>query len=201
MRSLFNTVRAAVGIFAGTSVEDLVVLTALFLCSRALGRPRPWQICAGWYTGIAVLVVISGAAALGLVLIPEDWIGLLGIAPLSIGVYKLIGTIRARGSGVVSRPVMAAGVVAIAGLAISNGGDNIAVYVPVFRAVGLRDSIIMVAVFAVGVAVWCLAARLLGSHKKAVEMIELYGHWIVPAVYITVGAVIIASSGVLGRLG
>ncbi len=201
MGALFDTVRAAVGIFAGTSVEDLVVLTALFLSSRALGRPRPWQICAGWYTGIAALVVISGAAALGLVVIPEEWVGLLGIVPLSIGVYKLIETIRARGRGVVIRPVMAARVMSVAALAISNGGDNIAVYVPVFRTIGLAKSLVMVSVFAVGVAVWCLAASLLGSHKKIVELIELYGHWIVPAVYIVVGVAIIVNSGTVSRLG
>jgi cadmium resistance protein CadD (predicted permease) len=201
MRSLFDTVRAAVGIFAGTSVEDLVMLTALFLSSRAVGRPRAWQIWAGWYTGIAILVVISGAGALGLVLVPGDWVGLLGIAPLSVGVYKLIETIRARGSGVVIRPVMAAGMMSVAGLAISNGGDNIAVYVPVFRTIGLWESMVMVAVFAAGVAVWCLAASLLGSHKKIVEMIELYGHWIVPAVYIIVGVAIIINSGIVRRLG
>jgi cadmium resistance protein CadD (predicted permease) len=201
MRSLFDTVRAAAGIFAGTSVEDLVVLTALFLSSRAVGQPRLWQIWAGWYTGIAILVVISGAGALGLVLVPGNWVGLLGIAPLSVGVYKLIETIRARGRGVVIRPVMAAGVMSVAGLAISNGGDNIAVYVPVFRAVGLWESMVMVAVFAAGVTVWCLAASLLGSHKKIVEMIELYGHWIVPAVYIIVGVAIIVNSGIVRRLG
>jgi cadmium resistance protein CadD (predicted permease) len=198
MSSVLDTVRAAVGIFAGTSVEDLVVLTALFLSSRATGQPRPWQIWAGWYTGIAVLVVVSGAAALGLVFVPRDWLGLLGVVPLSVGVYKLVAAIRARGRGVVLRPVMATTMMAVAVLAISNGGDNIAVYVSVFRTIGLPRSMIMVAVFAAGVAAWCLAASLLGSHKKIVEMIELYGHWIVPAVYIAIGVLVLVTSGILG---
>jgi cadmium resistance protein CadD (predicted permease) len=201
MSSLFDTVRAAVGIFAGTSVEDLVVLTALFLSSRATGWPRWWQIWAGWYTGIAVLVVVSAAAALGLVFVPREWIGLFGLVPLSIGVYKLVATIRARGRGVVPRPVMATKMLTVAALAISNGGDNIAVYVSVFRTVGLARSMIMVAVFAVGVAVWCLAASWLGSHKKTVEMIELYGHWIVPLVYMVIGVLVLWNSGILDRLG
>jgi cadmium resistance protein CadD (predicted permease) len=200
MLSVFDTVRAAAGIFVGTSIEDLVLLTALFLSFRAIGRPHRWQIWAGWYIGIAVLVLISGAAAIGLVIVPGDWVGLLGLVPLSIGVYKLIGTIRARGRGVAVQPVIAAGVTSVAGLAISNGGDNISVYVPVFRTIGLARSLVMIAVFAVGVAIWCLAATLLGSHKKIVEMIELYGHWIVPAVFIVVGSAIIVSSGVIHRV-
>jgi len=200
MSSLFDTIRAAVGIFAGTSVEDLVVLTTLFLSWHTLGRPRPAQVVLGWYLGIATLVGVSAAAALGLVLVPGHWVGLLGLAPLSIGVYKLIKTIRAVRRAVRVRPVMASGVLAVAGLAISNGGDNISVYVPVFRTIGVQRSLVMVTVFAAGVAVWCLAAQLLGSHKKIMEMIELYGHWIVPAVYMIVGSAIILDSGVLQRL-
>lgn len=198
--SVLDTIRAAAGIFAGTGVEDLVVLTALFLSSRATGRPRPWQIYAGWYAGIAVLVVVSVAAALGLVLVPQDWVGLLGLVPLTIGVAKLVAAIRARGRGVPHRPVMAAGVMAVAALAISNGGDNIAVYVSVFRTVGPARSAIMIAVFAVGVAVWCLAASLLGSHKKIVEIVEVYGQWIIPAVYIAIGVLVLTDSGRLAAI-
>jgi cadmium resistance protein CadD (predicted permease) len=46
-----GTVGAAVVLFAGTNVDDLVVLTVLFLAGRATGRPRPWQIWAGQYAG------------------------------------------------------------------------------------------------------------------------------------------------------
>jgi cadmium resistance protein CadD (predicted permease) len=47
-----GTVVAVVGVFAGTNVGDLIVLTVLFLSCRATGTPRRWQIWAGKYAGV-----------------------------------------------------------------------------------------------------------------------------------------------------
>jgi cadmium resistance protein CadD (predicted permease) len=200
MSSLLITARAAIGIWVGTSIEDLVVLTTLFLSFRATGHPRPWQIVAGWYTGIACLVAISSTVALGLIFVPEKWVGLLGFIPLSIGIYKLAETIRSRKKISKVKQVMATRVVAIAALAISCGGDNVSVYVPVFRTVGPAQSAEMVAVFAACLAVWCTVASLLGSHKKLVALVEAYGHWVVPFVYLTIGSLIIADTGLFTHL-
>ena len=52
---------AAAGVFAGTNVDDIIVLTVLFLAARTSGRPRPWQIWVGQYAGIAVLVALIGS--------------------------------------------------------------------------------------------------------------------------------------------
>src|ERR1700761_2201704 len=200
MSPLLITVRAAIGIWVGTSIEDFVVLTTLFLSFRGTGHPRPWQIVAGWYTGIACLVAISSTVALGLILVPENRVGLLGFLPLSIGIYKLVETVRSRKNRSKAKQVMATRVAAIAALAISCGGDNISVYVPVFRTVGLSKSAEMVAVFAACLAVWCTAASLLGSHKKLVALVEAYGHWIVPFVYLAIGSLIIADTGLFTHL-
>lgn len=70
MREPAATVAAAVGLFAGTNVDDIIVLTVLFLTWRASGRPRPWQIVTGQYLGVGVLVAVSAVAALGLAVVP-----------------------------------------------------------------------------------------------------------------------------------
>jgi hypothetical protein len=53
---LAATVTAAAGVFAVTNIDDIIVLTVLFLTSRSTGQPRPWQIVAGQYLGIGLLV-------------------------------------------------------------------------------------------------------------------------------------------------
>jgi cadmium resistance protein CadD (predicted permease) len=58
----------------------------------------------------------------------------------------------------------------------------------------------MVAVFAICLAVWCAAASLIGSHKRLVEFIEQYGHWIVPVLYMAVGVLIMVNTGLFTRL-
>lgn len=99
MGAVLVTASAAAGLFAGTNIDDLVVLAVLNASSRAGGRPRRWHIWAGQYAGIAILVAVSLAAARGLTLIPEGWIWLLGLLPLSLGVRKLVIAIRARRAG------------------------------------------------------------------------------------------------------
>jgi cadmium resistance protein CadD (predicted permease) len=91
-------------------------------------------------------------------------------------------------------------VLPVAGVTIANGADNISVYTPMFRTIGLTAGLLTVAVFAVGIAVWCLAGSWLGSHQKVVAVVLRYGHWMVPVVFMTIGAVIVLQSGVLTRL-
>ncbi|MEV4418145.1 cadmium resistance transporter [Catellatospora sp. NPDC049609] len=193
MDHLGGTVAAALALFAGTNVDDLIVLTVLFLSGRATGRPRPWQIWTGQYAGIAALVAASAAVAAGLAVVPDRWVGLLGLVPLALGVTALVRSLRARAGGA-EPPAVATGALAVAGVTIANGADNIAVYTPVFRTVGVTDSLVTIAVFAVLVAVWCLAATWLGSHPRVVGAIERWGHWLVPAVFIVIGLVILAGT-------
>lgn len=191
------TVGAAIGMFAGTNVDDIIVLTVLFLSGRTGGAPRARQIWAGQYAGVGALVLVSVVAALGLTVVPDAWIGLLGLVPFALGVRGLVGAVRA-GDG--DPPPVASGTVAVAAVTIANGADNIAVYTPVFRTIGPGATAVTIAVFAAGVALWCLAGSWLGSHKKVIEVVERYGRWLVPIVFMAIGAVIVVGSGVLARL-
>ncbi|MBC2644903.1 MULTISPECIES: cadmium resistance transporter [unclassified Rhodococcus (in: high G+C Gram-positive bacteria)] len=195
---MIGTIAAAVAMFAGTNIDDIVVLTVLFVASASGGRPRPWQIAAGQYLGLITLVAISVVAALGLVIVPEDWVGLLGLLPLSLGIWGLIRGLRDDGDG--ESAVVATGLASVAAITIANGADNIAVYTPVFRTLGAPQTAVTIAVFLVCVGLWCAAGRLLGTHKKVIATLERVEHWLVPAVFIGLGVIILLESGVLGRL-
>jgi cadmium resistance protein CadD (predicted permease) len=183
---VLRTIAAAVAVFAGTDIDDLIVLTVLFLAGRAAGRPRARDIVTGQYLGIAALVVASAAAALGLLVIPDRWVGLLGLVPLALGIR---GLLAARDNE--QQPV-ATGVLSIAALTIANGADNISVYVPLFRGIGPGASALTIGTFAVMVAVWLALAYWLGSHRRIVEAVERFGHWLVPVVFIVIGLLLIA---------
>jgi cadmium resistance transport/sequestration family protein len=197
---LAETVAAAVGMFAGTNVDDMIVLTALFLSARTIGSPRRWQIWIGQYAGFAVLVLVAMAAALGLTIVPNDWVGLLGLVPFAFGVKGLAAAIRTHDDGREVSPAIASGLVSVATVTIANGADNISVYAPVFRTMGIGPSGVTVMVFAVGVALWCLAGSWLGSHKKIIAMVGRYDRWLVPTVFITIGSVIVIESGALTKV-
>lgn len=197
-------------VFVGTDVDDLVVLTVLFLSARATGRPRPGQIWLGQYAGIGALVAISAVAALGLVVVPDRWVGLIGLVPLGMGLWGLASAIRSRGSGGGSEadgleagglkpdgpkaPRLVTSALSVAALTIANGADNIAVYTPVFRTLGLATSLVTVAVFAVLVAGWCALASWLGSHRRIVAVVDRWGHWLVPGLFVLIGLAILVES-------
>jgi cadmium resistance protein CadD (predicted permease) len=187
-------------VFVGTNVDDIIVLTVLFLSARAAGRPKPWQIWTGQYVGIAALVAISVVAALGLTIVPDEWVGLAGLVPFGLGVWTLVKAIRAGNDDEPPSPAVAAGFMSVAGVTVANGADNVSVYTPLFRAIGVAESLITVGVFAAGVAVWCVAGSWLGSHRRVIAVVERFGHWIVPVVFMLIGVVILVESGVLARL-
>ncbi|MEE6256903.1 cadmium resistance transporter [Plantactinospora sonchi] len=188
------TAAAAAGVFAATNVDDIVVLTVLFVAARTAGRPRPWQIVVGQYAGIGALVTASVAAAAGLLVIPEPWTGLLGLVPLALGVRALLNRDDA------GPPEPVSGTLGVAAVTVANGADNIAVYAPVFRTVGPADAGTYLLVFVVLVGLWCAVAAGLGGHSRVIRLVTRAGHWLVPALFVAIGLAILVGSGVLGRL-
>ncbi|RFA06478.1 cadmium transporter [Subtercola boreus] len=198
---MIGTVAAAIGLFAATNIDDIVVLTVLFLASTRGSMPA-WKVVVGQYLGFATLVVISVIAAAGLTIIPDQWVGLLGLIPLGIGVVGLIRTLRrgADDDDDNESSISAVGLVGVAGITIANGADNISLYTPVFRTSPVADTVVTIIVFFLLVAVWCLVARSVGTNKTVTEMLEKVEHWLVPAVFIGLGLFILIESSVLPRV-
>ncbi|MEU7959911.1 MULTISPECIES: cadmium resistance transporter [Micromonospora] len=195
MTDLLGDVSGAAAVFAATNLDDIVVLTVLFVAARGTGRPRPWQIVTGQYLGIATLVAAALVVAAGLLVVPDPWTGLLGLLPVALGVRALLARTDDD-----SPPAVVGGLLGVAGVTVANGADNIAVYVPVFRALDPATGLVYLLVFALLVAVWCGAAALLGGHPRVVHLVGRAGHWLVPVVFVAIGLVILVGSGVLGRL-
>ncbi|WP_357464331.1 cadmium resistance transporter [Micromonospora sp. NPDC047465] len=191
---LLGTAAGAAVVFAATDIDDIVVLTLFFVAARSTGRPRTWQIVAGQYLGIGALALASAVVAAGLLVVPDPWTGLLGLLPIALGVRALLDREADEAPAVVGSTL------GVAGVTIANGADNIAVYVPVFRALGPADSAVFLLVFVVLVALWCAAGAWLGGHPRVTGVVERAGHWLVPAVFIAIGVVILATSGVLPHL-
>ncbi|WIB61733.1 cadmium resistance transporter [Curtobacterium sp. MCLR17_007] len=198
---MIGTIAGAVGLFAATNIDDIVVLTVLFLASTR-GTLPGWKVVIGQYAGFIALVAISVLAAAGLTIVPDQWVGFLGLIPLGIGLVGLIRAPRRRGEDDDDddAAVRAAGLLGVAGITIANGADNISLYTPVFRTAPIPDTVVTIAVFLVLVAVWCLVARFVGTNKTVTEALEKIEHWLVPAVFIGLGLYILIESGVIARL-
>lgn len=195
---MLEVIAAAVGAFAGTNVDDVILLTVLFTASQTTGQPLKRQIWAGQFAGISLLVAAAVVAALGLTIVPDKWVGILGLVPMALGVRGLGETIESRRTGAEPEtPALATGVVSVMSVTLANGADNIAIYTPMFRSLDAPDTLVTIAVFLVMVAIWCAAGMLLGAHRHVTGFIERWGHWVVPAVFISIGTFIVLESHLL----
>ncbi|GAB2724299.1 cadmium resistance transporter [Kitasatospora kifunensis] len=178
--------------FLGTTIDDLIILTALFMACRTSGRPRVSAIIAGQYTGFAAVLGLALLAAAGLQLLPERWVGLLGLVPIGFGVC---GLWRLRDSPPHAPPLMAATAPRIAIIVFAGGADNLSVFTPLFRTLHPGGSLLATALFLAMIGLWCGAGALLGTHPAVVAALGRVRHWLIPAVFITVGVLILIASG------
>lgn len=193
MSSVLSTIAAAVVAFAATNVDDIFVLM-LFFAAHGRGFSR-WQVVAGQYAGFAALLILSLAGFFARWLVPQEWLGLLGILPIVLGVKKLLelkhGEVQ---EARVGKPGAHA-VFTVAAVTFANGGDNLGIYTPLFASLTLSELVVTLFVFFLLVAVWCALGYYLGRHPAVSKILDRYGHILSPLVLIALGLYILVESG------
>jgi cadmium resistance protein CadD (predicted permease) len=177
------------GAFVSTNIDDLFLLVGFF-SDRSFSRVH---IFAGQILGMAAIVAISLAAASAALAISPERVGLLGVAPIVIGIGKLL---RLSKAGDEEQPT-ASGILEVATATIVNGGDNIAAYTPIFATQGSRDTSATLAIFAALTLLWCFAALGLVRHTALGKPLRRYGHVLLPFILIGLGGLILYRSGAL----
>jgi cadmium resistance protein CadD (predicted permease) len=120
---------------------------------------------------------------------PHRWIHLLGVLPLAIGIKRLL---QARRTGAEQPLASTESVASIALVTLSNGADNISVYVPFFVIARANLWLILIA-YATLVALWCFVGRWLGNHLLILRSVDRWGHWALPLVFVGLGIYVLNS--------
>jgi cadmium resistance protein CadD (predicted permease) len=186
--NFFSLALLATGAFVSTNIDDLFLLVGFF-SDRSFSRSH---IFAGQILGMAIIVAISLAAAWAALAISPQRVGLLGVAPIVIGMGKLLRLRKEE-----EEQPTGAGILQVATVTIVNGGDNIAAYTPIFATQGSRDMIATLAVFAVLTLIWCFAALVLVRHTALGKPLRRYGHVLLPFILIGLGGLILYRSGAI----
>ena len=170
--------------------------------------------------GFVLLVVVAAAGAALLFEFSTAVVGLLGVVPLAIGARGLFMLAR-HGEGDTAgdgdsterstrrrrrsrfRPEQRAvgrGFTAAALVTIAAGGDNLAVYIPLFRVGGGTNLGAIAAVFAVGEALvtWLILAG--GRHPKSRDAMLRLGHVAVPILLCCVGVLVLVQADTFSLL-
>lgn len=179
--------------FAATNVDDSLLLV-LFFGDR---RYRIRHVFAGQALGIGLLVVASLAGALLALSVPGQWVGLLGLLPIALGVRELIERRRGEDGGQALATAVTGETpgwrraAAVAGVTLASGGDNIGVYAPLFAARSTTETAVLLVVFGGMLTVWLFGALYLARRSAAAGTLQRVGRAIFPYALIVIGLVII----------
>jgi cadmium resistance transport/sequestration family protein len=203
MINLFTAVPTGITAFVVTNLDDVMILMLLFSQADAVLRRR--HIVTGQYLGFTALVLASLPGFFGGMLIPQSWIGMLGIIPMAIGVNRLLSRSEAEDDEAAaiqdlpSSPLafLSPQTASVAAITFANGGDNIGIYVPLFTNCTLESLFVILTIFLSLVGVWCYAAYRLMHLPMISDMLTRYGNLMVPFVLIGLGVMILNESHTL----
>ncbi|MCQ0055585.1 CadD family cadmium resistance transporter [Pediococcus pentosaceus] len=210
--NLILTILSALVSFIVTNIDDIFVLMLLFSQASSQAKASngrtvkgnriyPKDIVIGQYLGFALLVLISLLATFGVTLIPDQWVGLLGLIPIYLGVKLFIkGEDEDEGAILSSLNKFNKFYLSVAFITFANGGDNIGIYVPFFSTLNNNQLVITVVTFFIMVAVWCLIGYRLARVRYVSETLEKYDRWVIPIVFIGLGFYIMAKNGTIQTL-
>ena len=166
--------------FYATNIDDIVFLTVFFSQT-----PHRWHVVFVQYVGFTALVLVSLVGFLGGQILPHEWLRLFGVAPIAIGIKKLLtkSDVHLKGAST--------GALDVAIVTFVNGADNIGIYTPLFAVSDARRLIVLVAVLYVLLAAWCIAGYVIHRQKAVAYSLQRWGHWLVPSVLIGLGIYIL----------
>jgi cadmium resistance protein CadD (predicted permease) len=167
--------------FLGTMVDNFFAFSAqLVLTEPQRYRRVSWAQAAA----VSVLVIIAAGVGTLLDVIPVRWIGLLCVAPFGFAIHAW----RHRES---PHEQFRRGAITTFLVTLAIGGDNVAVWIPLFRAAGLRHGVIALATFVAWDLLFLFSARKLATHPKVVAWGRAHMPGLMPYVYVLLGVLIL----------
>jgi cadmium resistance protein CadD (predicted permease) len=182
----------AASAFIATNLDNLVLLVGL------LGRysDRRSEVMFAYISGALIIGALSFYVGKLAGNFPVNYVGLLGIFPVLIGLFEL--TRLFRNKGVVRDPTAPGlGSTAVAATLVTqlaNSADTIVTFSVLFSdSNDLADDLVILS-FAVMAVLFALIARMALRHAWLSRPVQLYGHYITPLILITVGLYVLSNT-------
>ncbi|AUS99524.1 transporter [Nostoc sp. CENA543] len=209
MNEFITNFSTGITAFTATNLDDLVILTLLFSQVNKTFHRR--HIVIGQYLGFSTLVIASLVGFLGGLILPSQWMGLLGLVPIIIGLNRWLNA-DSDDSGETESEIelshsssiasfLSPQAYSVAAITIANGSDNVGIYMPLFAHSSVTDLLVIISVFLCLVGVWCYLTYKLTCQSAIANLLTRYGNHLVPFVLIGLGVFIILDSASLTPIG
>ncbi|OBQ37186.1 MAG: transporter [Anabaena sp. CRKS33] len=210
MSKLANVFIQGIIAFTVTNIDDMIILLLLFSQSDSNFRKR--HIFIGQYLGFLSIIILSLPGFLGGLFIQREWLGLLGILPIVIGVKQLINQQTESTEFQTVNPdfpqllhpnptwsfflsILHPNTYKVAAITIANSGDNISIYIPLFAGQDFVSLAIIIAVFLAMVGLGYGIAYLLTSQVTIGYILSRYGRAMIPFILMALGLFILYDRG------
>lgn len=221
MEGLVSAVTIGAATAMATTFDDHIYLAMFF--SRTNRQLRPLHIVVGEYVGFSLLIGIGLSGFLLGRMVDSAWLGLLGLLPISIGVNTLLARqgreapvpSRLDGAGSERRHLLSQDrpgpahrrpltlwralrdrrTYQVSAVTIANGGNNIAIYIPLFASSSLpRLGVILLVCYA-AIGLWCFNSWFLIRQPHTAVLMSRVVARLVPFVLIALGLSILMRNG------
>ena len=184
---------ASILAFMSTNIDDIFILI-LFYGNKEY---KESEIITGQFLGIITLIVVSLIGSLIALVLPQAYIGLLGLIPLYIGIKGILSVVKKEQQEDDHQlKANKSNVLSVAGTTFANGGDNIGIYVPLFATLTWTDKLSMISTFLIMTFIWCMMARHFTRRPYVAKAVDKYGHIIAPIVLVFLGLYIMYEAGI-----
>ena len=177
------------GSYAATNVDNLTLLVSWMLA----GTTSASGLVSGYVLANLAVLAVSIVLGLSSSVIPVALIGYLGIIPVGLGIYSLIGQFRGQGQAIAANTGNGAAL-GVAATLTANSVDSIIIFAPMLAdSKASIDPFIAVA-FLVVAAAWFWMARVASHHAARLEAVSKAAGWIAPLIMIYVGVYILMNT-------
>jgi cadmium resistance protein CadD (predicted permease) len=208
---LIETIKIGLAAAVATTFDDNIYLTGFF--SEVNRTFRPKHVVVGELIGFTALISISLVGFLIGLAISSNWIGLLGIVPILIGLNNLRLLIvnkdesvenksanlkqNARFRGFDSRERSLLDIIQdrqtyrVSAVTISNGGNNLGIYIPLFASSSLKSLAVIIPICYLIICTWLFMSYHLTRTPGIAVVLSRYASKLFPFVLMWLGLRII----------
>lgn len=182
--------------FLATNLNDMFILMSFF----AINDNNAAEVVIGQYIGYILIISLCLFSYFFKIFIPTTYLPLLGIFPILIGLKYLWNYRRDIKRGILLEKSYGQPkgnvdrnssnvkkIFHMAGVTVSNSGDNIGVYIPLYLSLNIIGIGITTAIFLFMTGLWCVISYLMVNNEIFGKKISKYGHIIFPLILIIIG--------------
>jgi cadmium resistance protein CadD (predicted permease) len=194
MNSTIAIIPVAAAAYVATNLDNFILLVALL----ARYRKQMVNVVAGFFACTLILVLVGLGIGKAANIVPVQYLGLLGLVPISIGVIELIQLRRGNTAATEAKGELADGAQKVftttLGTQLGNGTDTVVVFGILFIDSMPAADILTVITFAAMAFIFVCVGIYAIRHPALCKWIDRYAHRAMPFILIIVGVYVIANT-------